>query len=212
MDVNAYRVGSTVYLPVGVDGALLCIGDVHASMGDGELTGGGLDISAVVTVATKIHRNVGWEHVVIETTDGWCTVGNAPNLMDAIKRATSDMTTLLAHGFNMSREEAFILIGSKAKVSTEAGASFSAFGGDLRGKTLHAKKNAVFVQTWRGGNWSKSDPDSILILIFREIETGTELELVHANVPDHDAEDVKNGWKEYYWKPWRAYIGSRSGI
>ena len=112
LDVNVTRVGSTVYLPVRVDGALLCIGDVHASMGDGELTGGGLDVSAIVTVQTKVHRDLRWERVVIETVDSWCTVGNAPSLSDAVRRATSDMATLLANRLDMSREEAFVLIGA----------------------------------------------------------------------------------------------------
>ena len=98
------------------------------------------------------------------------------------------------------------LTGGKAKVSTEAGAAFSAFGGSLKGKTLLAKKNKMFVQTWRSSEWPKDDADSILILTFREIDTGTELEIVHANVPEHDSEGVKKGWNDYYWNQWRAYV------
>ena len=98
------------------------------------------------------------------------------------------------------------LTGAKAKVSTEVGASFSAFAGSLKGKTLYAKKNKMFVQTWRSSEWPKDDLDSILVLTFTETEKGTELEMVHANVPDHDAEGVKNGWKEYYWKQWTEYL------
>lgn len=98
------------------------------------------------------------------------------------------------------------LIGGKTKVSTEAGAVFSAFGGSLKGKTLLAKKNKMFVQTWRGGDWAKEEMDSVLVLTFRPTETGTELEMVHANVPDAEADDIKKGWKQYYWDPWKAYI------
>lgn len=97
------------------------------------------------------------------------------------------------------------LTGGKARVSTEAGASFSAFGGSLKGKTLLAKKNKMFVQTWRSSDWSKDDADSILVLIFRPTENGSELEMIHTNVADSDADAVKNGWNEYYWKPWKAY-------
>ena len=112
MDINVCRIGSTVYLPVRVGGALLCIGDVHASMGDGELTGGGLDISAIVTVKADIHRGVSWERPLIETNAGWCTFGHGPTLAEAVRLATSDMATLLARRLDMSREEAFILIGA----------------------------------------------------------------------------------------------------
>ena len=41
LDINDVTVGATIYLPVNVEGALLALGDVHAGMGDGELTGGG---------------------------------------------------------------------------------------------------------------------------------------------------------------------------
>jgi len=98
------------------------------------------------------------------------------------------------------------LIGSKAVVSSEAGSRFSAFGGDLKGKMLDAKNGKMIIQTWRASNWDKDVLDSILILIFNEIETGTELEMIHANVPDFETTGVKEGWNSYYWKPWKAYI------
>ena len=97
------------------------------------------------------------------------------------------------------------LTGGKARVGTEAGSSFSAFGGSLKGKTLLAKKNKMFVQSWRSSEWAKDDMDSILILIFRAVDQGSELEMIHANVPESDAAAVKAGWNDYYWKPWKAY-------
>ncbi|HJN19185.1 MAG TPA: acetamidase/formamidase family protein [Armatimonadota bacterium] len=112
LDINAAGIGSTVYLPVAAPGALLAIGDVHARMGDGELTGGGLDIEAEVTVKTSIERGLGWQRPVIETPDAWCACANAPILEEAIRQATSDMTTLIAKALAMNREEAFILIGA----------------------------------------------------------------------------------------------------
>lgn len=98
------------------------------------------------------------------------------------------------------------LTGGKAVVGTEPGAKFSVFGGTLKGITLFAKKNRLFVQTWRTSDWPKEADDSILVLMFREVEGGTEVEMVHANVADFDAEGVKSGWNDYYWTPWKEYI------
>ena len=112
LDINALGVGATIYLPVAVEGALLAIGDVHASMGDGELTGGGIDIRAEVTVRAGVHRGLGWGRPVIETADAWCACANAPALPEAIRLATSAMASLLAGSLGLSREEAFILIGT----------------------------------------------------------------------------------------------------
>ncbi len=40
--------------------------------------------------------------------------------------------------------------------------------------------------------------DSVLVFVFHETETGTELEMVHANLPREKAEDVNQEWKRYY--------------
>lgn len=50
MDQPIVRPGVTVLLPVYVVGALLSLGDVHASQGDGELSGVGLEVPAAVEV------------------------------------------------------------------------------------------------------------------------------------------------------------------
>ena len=39
LDIKHLRAGSTLLLPVGVEGALFSVGDTHAAMGDGEVCG-----------------------------------------------------------------------------------------------------------------------------------------------------------------------------
>jgi len=113
MDHNDIREGATVLLPVSVPGALLSIGDVHASMGDGELTGGGCDIEAEVTVTVDLRKGESIERPRIVSADEVICCANAPDLRDAIRIATSDATSLLAGKLGISREEAFILIGCR---------------------------------------------------------------------------------------------------
>ncbi len=112
LDINDVAVGAKIYLPVSVDGALLALGDVHARMGDGELTGGGIDAGAEVTIRVDVLEGRTWARPWIETPTGWVTCANAPDLAEAIRLATSDMATLLAEKLSISREEAFILIGA----------------------------------------------------------------------------------------------------
>ena len=54
MDQTVVKTGSSILLPVFVDGALLYIGDVHAAQGDGEISGVGLEIPAEVTVEVEL--------------------------------------------------------------------------------------------------------------------------------------------------------------
>lgn len=56
VDIPDIRVGSTVILPVNVEGALLSLGDVHACQGDGEITACALEVQAVVDVRVRIVR------------------------------------------------------------------------------------------------------------------------------------------------------------
>lgn len=124
LDINAASVGATVYLPVAVPGALLSLGDVHASMGDGELTGGGIDITADVVVQLDLHHDLGWSRPVIETapvretgrafglSHAWATCASAPTLAGAIRLASHDMASLLCARLGMTYEESSILIGA----------------------------------------------------------------------------------------------------
>jgi len=100
-------------------------------------------------------------------------------------------------------------VGSKVTVSRRAGGRFSAFGGGLTGRNLIVNPGRMIVQSWRSRGWKKADPDSILILTFNNAPGGGRVELVHANVPDHDYAGIKSGWVKYYWKPWKTYLTRR---
>ena len=69
--------------------------------------------------------------------------------------------------------------------------------------------NKLIVQSWRASHWKKSDLDSTLVLSFRPDPKGGRIQLVHVNVADHDYDDVKEGWRIYYWTPWRKYLARK---
>lgn len=104
------------------------------------------------------------------------------------------------------------ITGEKAKIGEKAGDTFSAFRGEVKGKLLHIKKNKLIVQTWRNKNWEKTDMDSIVTLTFNENEDGsTRISLYQSNIPDDHLDAVKNGWNNFYWKPWKKFINNSSG-
>jgi uncharacterized protein YndB with AHSA1/START domain len=96
--------------------------------------------------------------------------------------------------------------GSGASIKAKAGAAFTAWDGYIGGVTLHAEKDRMLVQTWRAEDWGSDAPDSVLVLLFLPEGEGTRLLVTHANVPDDQAEELKKGWTEFYWKPWKAWI------
>lgn len=109
MDHNDIREGARVYLPVGVRGGLFGLGDVHASMGDGEVSGAGLDCNADVRVRFEVRKDLALIRPLIETAAAWMTCASAPALQHAVKLATSDMVAFLAQRLRIKREDAFLL-------------------------------------------------------------------------------------------------------
>jgi acetamidase/formamidase/AraC-like DNA-binding protein len=78
--------GSVVYLPVSVPGALLSIGDPHATQGDGELAGTAIECSMTGSVTVLLHKKGGrfddLTYPLIETPTEWVLTGfSHPNYL-----------------------------------------------------------------------------------------------------------------------------------
>lgn len=102
--------GAKVHLPVNVRGALLGIGDVHASMGDGEIAFVGLEICAEVTVQVDLVKNRPLRRPRIETADAYMTTGDDLDLTQAARIAADEMADFLQERLGVSFEEAYMLI------------------------------------------------------------------------------------------------------
>jgi amidase len=116
LDCNAIRVGARVHLPVAVEGALLCVGDVHASMGDGEVSGTGVEINAEVQVKVEslFCGSHGWPW--IESDDEVIATGHGPGVEDAIRQAVGRLAQLLNERHGLNRTDAFMLISARGDV------------------------------------------------------------------------------------------------
>jgi amidase len=116
MDYTPVAPGARVYLPVHVPGALLAIGDVHASMGDGEVGGTGVEINGEVDVRVDLLKSAAPARPWIETPDAWIATGQGPTLDDAVGEAVEGLTRLLMDRFALDRTEAFLLVSARGDV------------------------------------------------------------------------------------------------
>ena len=101
--------GSRVYLPTFVDGGMVAMGDVHASMGDGEVCGTGIEVPAEITVVLSRNRDLDLRRPMIETPSSWISYAAAKTLDDAAKLATSDMVRFVMCRCGMDFEDAYML-------------------------------------------------------------------------------------------------------
>jgi len=113
MDVQEVAAGSTVYLPVEVEGALLHIGDAHALQGDGEINGsGGIECRAEVTLrVTVMPRPQNFRAVRIENADYIMTVGCEADVNAAFYLACEQMVSWMVDDYGFSVNEAYLLMG-----------------------------------------------------------------------------------------------------
>jgi acetamidase/formamidase len=109
IDLKELTVGSTLYLPVYVPGALFMCGDGHAAQGDGEV-----DLTAIETSLTGTFRldlikgkTLRWPRA--ETATHWITLGLHENLEEAMKMAIRETIDFLASEKGLSREDAYAL-------------------------------------------------------------------------------------------------------
>jgi amidase len=116
MDFNAATVGSTVHLPVHVPGALLAIGDLHAAMGDGEVSGTGVEIAGEATVRVDLHKGEAPPRPWIETAADWIATGQGPTLEAAVEQAVAGLTALLMNRLDLDRTTAFLLVSARGDV------------------------------------------------------------------------------------------------
>jgi len=101
--------GSTVYLPVHTEGALLSIGDGHAAQGDGEVSGTAIETSLKGTIEVVLHKDRSLRWPRAETPTHYMSMGLHPDLDEAARMATSEMVDFLVHERGMDPSDAYVL-------------------------------------------------------------------------------------------------------
>ena len=99
--------------------------------------------------------------------------------------------------------------GAKATGTAKEGSEFTAWDGYITGKHLKLVKGKKIVQEWTTTEWPKGAESSKLELTFTAKKDGTELTVVHSKVPAKQASDYSNGWKKFYWDPFKKYFSNK---
>jgi activator of HSP90 ATPase len=96
--------------------------------------------------------------------------------------------------------------GAKVKLSRKTGGKFDIWDGEISGENLELVPDKKIVQTWRYSDWPAGE-FSTATFSLEAVDGGTKLTLNHSGVPDEAYEDIKQGWKDYYWTPLKKYLG-----
>ena len=110
MDSKIIKKGARVYFPVRVEGALLQMGDVHATMGDAELCGTGIEIAAEIIVKTSLIKNFELNMPVTETATHWWVNGTGPKMDDALYKASVELQRLIMNQTGWDQTDAYMFM------------------------------------------------------------------------------------------------------
>jgi acetamidase/formamidase len=109
MDNKELIAGSTLYLPIHVDGALFSVGDGHGVQGDGEVCITAIETGLIGTFELHVRDDMALEWPMAETPNALITMGFDPDLDDAAVIALRNMIALICTRTGLSREDAYTL-------------------------------------------------------------------------------------------------------
>ena len=113
IDCKELVAGTTLYLPISVDGAHVSAGDGHAAQGDGELSGTAIECYVERAQLTFELSDLALATPIARTADAWIAFGFDEDLDLAAEQAIGTMLDLMERELGIDRSYA-IALGSVA--------------------------------------------------------------------------------------------------
>ncbi|MEO8291002.1 MAG: acetamidase/formamidase family protein [Gaiellaceae bacterium] len=123
VDIRHLTAGTTVRLPVLVEGALFSCGDCHAAQGDGEINGTGIESPMTVTLRLGLAKGAPIPELQFTTQAGqrltradeggyFVTTAHGPDIFVDAQKAVRYMLDHLVSERGLTREQAYCLCGA----------------------------------------------------------------------------------------------------
>ena len=109
IDCKELVAGTTLYLPIPVDGARFSAGDGHAAQGDGEVSGTAIETPVEAEVTLEVRDDLELEWPIARIDGAWLTFGFDEHLGAAARIAVDGMLDLMEREHGLSRGDALAL-------------------------------------------------------------------------------------------------------
>jgi len=110
LDDHLHGKGARIFFPVRRPGGMFAVGDMHASMGDGEICFTGVEIAGEVDVRFDLLKGEQSTWPVTELPDRWVPHATADEYDEALSRCADEAARLLVDQHGFSIEDAFIFL------------------------------------------------------------------------------------------------------
>jgi acetamidase/formamidase len=109
LDNKELVAGTTLYLPIHVDGAMFSVGDGHGAQGDGEVCVTAIETGLIGTFTLRVRPDMALEWPMAETPTHLITMAFDPSLDQAVIVALRNMLDLIVARTGLARHEAYAL-------------------------------------------------------------------------------------------------------
>jgi acetamidase/formamidase len=117
LDNRELVAGSTLYIPVFVDGALFEVGDGHAAQGDGEVDQTAIETSLRGRLQLTVRKDMKLTWPRAETATDYIAMATDPDLVVATKTAIQEMVDFLVVTKGLTKHQAYQLTSIAGHVS-----------------------------------------------------------------------------------------------
>jgi activator of HSP90 ATPase len=123
------------------------------------------------------------------------------------QNVTFEATPLEVYQLIMDPKKHGAFSGAKASISSKIKGKFEVFGGYIHGYNIELKEGEKIVQAWHFAEDGWPDEHySICTFLFEASGNKTKLSFEQTDVPEHKAEELAGGWKQFYWQPMKAWL------
>lgn len=109
LDNKELVAGTTLYLPVNVEGALFSAGDGHGAQGDGEVCVTAIETALSGRFRLTVRRDLACVYPQAETLTHLIAMGMDPDLDICVQMALRDMIAMVSARTGITREDAYML-------------------------------------------------------------------------------------------------------
>jgi amidase len=110
LDDHLHGTGARMYFPVRQPGGMFAVGDMHASMGDGEVCFTGVEIAGEVDIRFDLLKGKQGTWPVTELRDRWLPHATADDYDEALRLVSEEAARFLVDEWGFSIEDAFIFL------------------------------------------------------------------------------------------------------
>jgi activator of HSP90 ATPase len=120
---------------------------------------------------------------------------------------TLNTTPETIYNLLLDEKKIAVFTGSKATMSKKVHGKFDVFDGYCHGYNIELTEGKKIVQAWHFAEdgWP-DDHFSICTFDLENAGNKTRLRFLQTDVPEHKADSLKDGWKEFYWNTMKTYL------